>query len=237
MGVSASNQTVRQNQEVSNKVLQVSQQNCSASCTAYQDNNTIIIIDSKTGDLGLNNVCTIDNFSCTINNYFESNIDSILKSMADQNVQASSGFTFDFRLSNQTVDLNQLIENSVTQIQKSSCQVSTFVEQNGNFVYAENSTTGNVVLNNEGNVSNSSCKLDNTAKSTTDADETSESSQAAKFTSALAMFIILIVIIVIIGGIVAIVGSVSKSAKGGGGKKSQLPPIYNYGPRSRPVRK
>jgi hypothetical protein len=223
-----SSQTLSQNQKVSNSVLQISNQNCNATCTAIQDNNTIIIIDSNTGDLELNNVCTIDDYTCTINNYFDSNIETILKSMAEQNAQASTGFTFDFHLSNQMIDLNQLIENSVTQIQKSSCQISAFVEQNNNFIYAENSTTGDVVLNNNGNITNSSCKLDNTAKSTTDADETAESSQTSKFTSIIAMFIILIIICVVIGGIVAIVGSVSKPKKGGNATKIMVP---KYNPK------
>ena len=205
----AQSQSVDQNSKIVNDVAQISSANCGAECSSRIDNTTIIA-NGGTGDILIGGTCTISNFDCTIKNYFQTDITAILDNMAKQNTEASTGFTFDFHLTNQTVNINQLIENSVLQQSTSSCKFSENTDVS-NTVLIFNDHDGNITINPTGNISSSSCKLDNTAKTQTNSEETATSDQSSKLTSALALLLMIIVIIVIIVALT----SVFKALPGG----------------------
>src|SRR5438477_867230 len=99
MGVSSSitKQSVKQTQKVSDDILQVSNQSCKANCTSDFSNNTVIIENLDIGgNLDLYAICEVTGFECTLNSYLDTDISTILKSMAEQKSSATDGIGFNF---------------------------------------------------------------------------------------------------------------------------------------------
>lgn len=222
---SVQSQSVKQNTEVANKVLQSSNMECAVSCSSEIENS--VFIATGGGDININNSCKMNDIGCTINNYFQSDISTILDNMAKQNTSAQTGLSFDFHASKQTININQLIENSITQLQQSSCYITA--NQKINNVIAYTSEGGNININNEGSISSSSCKLDNTAKAEADSTATTDTEQTSKYTSIFNSIFTIIIICIIVGAIVAIVSAFKPPEKG-----VTPPPPTSYSPTSYP---
>src|SRR5437879_4938950 len=128
MSLNFSNQTTSSTTKVANNILQTSSESCIFTCGATANNNTAIFIDSNV-NYTITARCTIADSSCVAVQTLDSDVSSTLKAMAEQTATAISapnvsvkGVSFGISASNQSVDLNQYISNSISQINSSTCQ-------------------------------------------------------------------------------------------------------------------
>jgi hypothetical protein len=222
---SVQSSTIKSNNRVSNNLIQTSSETCNVSCHETQNIN-VILIDSTMGNLTFDQLCALDGIQCMMTNNFDASLENILESMASQDNSAVNGFSINFAGIKQNVDLNQLIENQITQIQSSSCDINIDEVKNVYF-YAKNSQTGDVNMSQEGKISNALCNMDNTAKATSYSKATADATQKASVKTIAGMMIALLILCIIIIVIVMIVTSTSKG-KGGGGSKQ--PVNVNFSP-------
>jgi hypothetical protein len=212
---SVQSSTIKSNNQVSNNLIQTSYQSCHIGCHPTQKSN-ITIINSKTGNINVDQLCAIDNVQCIMSTNFDASLENILESMASQDNSAVNGFSINFAGIKQNVDLNQLIENQITQIQTSSCDINEEEVEAVN-MFVLNSQTGDINMSQKGTISNALCNMDNTAKATSYSKATADATQKASVKTIAGMFIALLVLCIIIIVIVMIVTSTSKGKSGGGG--------------------
>lgn len=202
-------------QKTLNNIMQTSTAACSATCTQIQSGNVVFINNSNTGNITFNQTCTV-NAQCTINNSIEASASTVQKAI--QNGSAKSSWFGGFAVNTAINLTNQEIVNTITQSLNSTCNNGVTQVQEGNLIYVNNSTTGDIGFNQESNV-NSTCVLNNNARGTVAATQSADqvaSSGAAGLGIIIAIIIIIIVIIVII----ALVRGLNK--KNDGKKSTQL---------------
>ena len=201
---SNTSQHIKTNQEVLTSMIQESESSCNAEVIEKIDNTSIIVPPGgSVGDISISQVSSIDNINCIMSSSFDTNITSILDSLASQSISVPN-FTLDFNNMNQSVNLNQLITNTVSQIQVSSCDFSARDEIDNTYIYV-GGDAGDINISQDSAVSNSSCNMNNTASSTTYNEATAKAEQKAVITSLATMLFGLIVLCIILGGIIIIV--------------------------------
>lgn len=216
-------QSISSNQKILTSIIQNSEQQCKFSCNNNLSDFTVIVgPGGEIGDINVSQVCAIEGVECIMQSSFDGNLETILESMASQQASAMNGFAINFANINQDVDLNQLITNSITQVQKSSCDFSAGNNIDNVYFYV-GGTAGDINLSQNSSISNSTCNMDNLAKATSYSEATSETSQESKVTVMAGMFFFLIILGIVIMGIIIVVflftGGVGKISSSGGKEK------------------
>lgn len=235
MGSSTSN-TIRSNQTVSNRVLQVSSTRCDARCENKINGLTIVIIGGN-GNINIMQECKLSNIQCIMRNNLNTNIENILEAMAKQSASAMNGFTLDWTNVSNTVDLYQYIENTITQTMDASCTFYAGNEATGLYFYVEGGNH-DINLSQSATITNATCNMDNMAKAVTYNEETSKADQKSSIFNIFSLLFVVIIICAVLAAVVAVVflltGGVAavassaaggKDGKGGGGLPVSLSQI------------
>jgi len=221
MGAAFTSQQSSAIQSINNNILNASTSNCSATCSAYNGGNTVIINGTTiNGNVSFNQSCDLV-ATCTINSQVNTNVTDIISSMQKQTSVTANGFP-DFSLDgvSQSVQVQQNITTSVANIIESSCQSSTQLVNQDNFTYLNNSTVnGSLTFSQTGTV-NSNCTLNNISSITVANKETASQSQTSVITSSILLFIILIVVVVVIIAIIFLLNFLFKKGKSSGGSSN-----------------
>lgn len=200
---SSTSQQLASNQTVVNSMLQVSRQSCSARCSNDISGLTVIVIGG-TGDINITQECKLTDINCIMTTTLDTQIENILKAMAQQNTSAMNGFTLDWTNINQSVDLYQYLQNSITQMMDSSCTFEAGNTATGLYFYVQD-RNGNLNLSQSASITNSTCNMNNVAKAVTYNDATTDTRQTATITNIFGLIIIAVIIMIVIVGIVIIV--------------------------------
>ena len=231
MGSNQSN-VMTSKQQVVNNMYQESSQECNITCENIQSGNTIEIIDSEiNGTVGFIQTCTLDSPSCIMKTTLDTNVSTILDAMLKQTSSAPSGLSLSFNNSNQRINLEQYIENSITQIQSTSCDLLSKNEMVNNAIFVKNSTVnGDVIFEQTGGINNANCNMDNMAKAVVANEISSDITQESKIMSMGQWIIIAIILCALIGGVVMIArlfaqpsDKKDKSQNSGQGATPQIP--------------
>src|SRR5438309_5169098 len=238
-------QTINDNQTIVNNMLQLSEESCNIKCQNVFTGNNITIISNNI-DFSLDQYCSLDNVSCIMGSSFDVEIQNILKSMLKQEATAVNGFSLNFNDINEDVNLNQLIENQISQIQQSSCNITAGQEISNNvFVLAPSdySKKSNVKfsITQDSSISNSTCNMNNVSKAVSYNSATADVTQKSAIYTMGSMLLIAIIVLVVIGVIVFLVirfsGSISSavSSSKSSQKQVQMVPQGQYNPQGQPM--
>lgn len=198
------NQSINQTnvQTVSNKISQVSNEQCLNLCLNEGDIN-IKIIDSDVGNITIQKGCAINSSSCVLKAALDTDLINDLSSSQDSRQTELQGpFTVLTELlggGNQTVNQNnyQAISNESSQQMNSLCRTSA-ISSNPIVVDIEQSKVKNLNIDNMDQINKSQCVIDNMSKFY--AQNSESNSQSAHQTQAglLSLIIIAIVIIAVV---------------------------------------
>lgn len=195
------NQSSRASLSVANSVLQAASSECSISCNQDQSGNVIIITNSDVGDITFSQTCSIVGSQCLIKTYLDTNLTNILETMQEQDAVTVSGFAdilSGFRETNQTIDVNQHVVNSISQLISNNCRIDTAQAQNNNYVYIGDSTTGNLSFVQSSDITNTDCIMDTIAKAVAVTEESAKTGQKSTTTNMFAIIGLIIACIIII---------------------------------------
>lgn len=212
MGAQSSTATI--NSKVSNRILNNTKTSCEYRINDSINNVTVIVEGGSVENINIKNVANINGASCIMSTYQESEIQNILQDMIKQTDTAVSGLVPSFNFINQHVKINQLIENSISQIQESSCNFVAESNINNVYVVLQNTNGKDVNIGSETTIGNSSCSMDNVSKASTYNQITNDVTQKASIKSlggAIIVFIIICIIIFIIIMVVMNMGGKGKS--------------------------
>lgn len=203
-GKSTQEQSIDLQQQVSNSILQESQEQCKSNCTTEQSGNTIIINGGTVKSVGITSTCQA-NAACTMNQTLSGQIKVLMQAYAQQDQQTTHSI-FDLLSDNKQVSsatIDQNINNQITQILSSTCQATSTQLQNNNLIIVNNAKSDVVGLSATGNA-NSTCMMDNLGKSIAFTTATATTKQSQVFKNSFAAIIITIAILLIVGGIILI---------------------------------
>lgn len=182
----------------STNVLQVSNQKCDIACVSTFNNNTVIIIGGS-GGVSISSTCTITDASCQLKATLDSSIENVIDNILKQTSQAMSGFDLTWHHVEQSTDMTNVVQNSVSQIMNSTCAITATSNMNNNFIYIQN-RDGPISLSSSASVSASTCSMDNYAKASATTSATNQAEQDSKtFNIFSIMFIGFIIMIVMVG--------------------------------------
>lgn len=201
-------QSTTVNMTTVNNMIQSSQQSCNYTCSSITSNTTVYV----TGDnntITVSSQCTIDGINCIMDSTFDSTLENTMEAMQDQEslqMPGASiglgGISIGWGVVNQTVNVNQVIENQISQIMTNSCDVHAENTVENTYAYV----TGNnnvVAIGGSSTITNSTCNMSNTASLLTFNSQTSDSYQSATFKQPVGMMVIMAIILIIIIAIIA----------------------------------
>jgi len=162
-----------------------------------------VIIIGGTGTIDISQSCTIDSATCQLKASFDTNIQDIIQSVIQQTETSFSGLLPDFTTVVQDVNINTVIQNSITQLMSSSCAIESENTKNSNYILVANHD-GDINLSQTGTITSSTCSMDNMAKAATYTQVTNDASQKSTTISILALFVVGFIVLVIVMGIVLI---------------------------------
>lgn len=186
---------------ITTQILQESNQSCSITCNNNLNNGTFIF-QNVTGNITIAQSCSISDVSCAFKTSFEANLQTLVQSMIQQQSTAMSGFSLDYTNVKERININTVIQNSISQIMNSSCAISANNSANNTYFYVDN-LKGNFNMSQNGSISSSSCTVDNFAKATSYTKTTSDASQKSTIISIFSLIFIAFIVLIIVLGIVA----------------------------------
>lgn len=204
MFFSSYGETVKLQQSIFNQVMQSSTSNCVSSCEQDQDIN-IVAVNSNIGTLDISQRCQVLGNSCVIKTIFDSTIDNLQQSLVKQAESIESDLTtlsFGTNAS-ETVDLNQAIRNTQSQINNVNCKSDSTQTKYVNITLI-NTTADDILISQDSAVDSNSCTINNSLKSYIKNNQIAKVDQSIKSYGMLAI-IAAIIIMVVIGIIVVVV--------------------------------
>lgn len=161
-------------QDTSNRITQISNENCVNACV-IGGNNAIINISNTTirGDINYSSACIISGAGCTLKASLDS---TLLNTQASEQDASISEEEDPFTLLNQLFDIGssdnisesnfQSISNEITQIMNSTCQNNQEISNNDLTLFLSNDDVeGSINLTESGSITNTQCILNNMSKS------------------------------------------------------------------------
>lgn len=221
----SSDQFIDSNQTIINNVLMVSSQACYFACQQDISNNTVIIIGGN-GEINIKQECNLTGLSCIMKSTLDNQIQNSMASMLDQSTTQQAGWVLNFADLNETVNITQYMQNSITQMMSSTCTFETTQSITGNYFYVEG-RNGDFNMSQTAEIANSTCNMDNSAKSTTYNEQTSDASQSTRITNPLAMIVAAIVIGLLFIGLIFVLSLVLR--KGGSGSSETTTTVSTAG--------
>jgi len=205
------------NEQVMTSILNESSEKCSASCTANQTGDVVIIENSTIGgDAGFEVSCSAA-ASCIMNQSIDTQVQNVLSAIAQQSNASVSGLLGDLGDSGESnqADIDLSIRNFITQMEESTCTASVSFNQSNDLFYASNSSingfAGFQIGINQPASANASCTMSNLSKIVVYNQAQAQTNQSNTQVSMLALIAIAVVICVLIGGILILMGG-----RGGG---------------------
>lgn len=199
--------TVNVQQQIYNSVFNSSIQNCVNVCSQEQDDN-LVFVDSKVGNITLNQTCQVVGNSCMLKTLVDTNIDNVLESLAKQKIFSEtdlSALNFGSNSSN-TVNADQMIRNIISQTVASTCKEGSDQTKEVNLTFIS-STAGDISIGQDSNISSNTCTLNNAIKTVLANKEVSKTDQGITnigilgIIAAIILFVVIgIVIVVIVHG-------------------------------------
>lgn len=202
-------------QKNTNDFYQRSEQLCTASCENVQSGNTVFLDGTTSGDIIFKQRCEAD-ATCMMTNSVDVIMDLVQE--FQQNNVTEAGLFPNFA----SVNLNQSdqeIRNDVEQILNTVCNADIQNIQNDNMVYARNSSTGDIIFEQEGNAQ-ANCVMSNVASADLNLRQTG-SQQNAIQSAGLGAIIGLVVLAVIIAIIFGVMGKSKKSSQASSGRQAR----------------
>lgn len=207
-------QSYQLQQQITNDIIQQNQQNCTQLNSSIDDDNSVYVLNSYVGGnvIGASQAVSTD-VTCVITSGMSSQVESMLKSTADQGVSDESGLisqalsTFQSG-TDQSLDIEQRVINSISQLNTSLCQAAQITSASDNLVYVSNSdVAGDVIGVTTSSDFSSTCSLTNIAKLRVSSDLSSDSKQDITRKSALAhiVTVVFVAFLLIIGFILLLI--------------------------------
>jgi hypothetical protein len=163
-------------QSVTNDVTQINQSSCTATVQNNSGGNFIILDGVRVAGSVYGSITRIKtNASCIMSSSNEANIESILKSLADQSkTTENSGLGLDvaaiaaiLKSSKSSIDIEQYISNNITQMNINTCSSNIINTEVPNYVYIKGGSIGDDVIGSDTTAeSTSSCAITNNSKLT-----------------------------------------------------------------------
>ena len=129
-----SSQHITENQTILTTVTQVAQQSCKIGCAQNQTNVTVISKNQK-GDINIDETCQLSGIECIMSSTIDAQIDNILSAINDQSITQSSGLIPNFSAAKSSLDVTQLINNQITQLQYSACEIAANTNQDNIYIF------------------------------------------------------------------------------------------------------
>lgn len=205
---SETRQKIEANQEIATNVVQVSTVYCNITAVTEFNNNNVIIKGSN-GNFDFSQRATIDNSSCNMNSSLDAEIETIIQAMLNQSASAQSGFSLDFTTIKQNTSIYQTINNSITQMMTSSCNITASNTRNNNYIFVSDSE-GNFDFSQNSSIDSSTCNMSNIAKTTVYNKAATETEQQSKITNIFAIMFMAIIVCMILGAIILVIVLVLK---------------------------
>lgn len=236
MGNNSSNSS-KSVQEFYTNIIQSAQSTCTTSCDEKTTGNVVVLLGSKADSVGITQKCTAST-ECTIANELSSVIENMATSRAQQsNDTTQSMLSFTFANVENSAEMEQLINNYVTQIMVASCQSTSDQLASDNIIFVKDSEVDTVVGISQSSDLKTQCVLNNLSKTSVQNTAVTETEQTNKIRSAFAMIIVAIAVILVIGLVLAAVvffgmggggsvtGGLDQGKKDGGNKAASLLPL------------
>lgn len=185
-------------QNVLNDVAQSAQTTCEIKGT--QDISGVTIIDiGGTGDIELVNKLDMSDNKCSLAATLDSQVDTALKALLEQNKKTVTGILPDFDLDSQSLSIAQTIKSSIAQSSFASCQIGLSQDIQNIYILAKD-TKSNIRLANEGSLNNSSCVISNALKSLIINKADAEGKQTSTTISGI---ILIVIAVIVVAGLLA----------------------------------
>lgn len=214
----AQSSTAQATTKISNNMLSNLSQSCTVATNSSISGISIIAENSTVGDINISSATAIDGVSCIMKTYQDSQLTTTLEDMIKQTNSATNGFSWNFNAINEFVKINQYLENNITHIQNTSCNILADSEVNDVYIIYKNVKSGDINITSSSKISNSSCNMDNVSKQSAYNEITNEVTQKASIKTIGAMIIAFILLCVVVFVIIIIISTVGKSASSGGNK-------------------
>lgn len=189
-------QSIESKQEITNEIVQVSEQICNITVVNDFSNNVIIIVGAS-GDVTFEQRGKIINSSCNLTTSLDSQIqNSISAQIAQSSEITKAGFAINWDSVDQDVSVYQTMKNSVTQLMSATCNITASNTITNNYYYLQD-IEGDIYFSQESEITNATCNMDNASSSTafneatTDVDQTSKKTTINPLLAALGICMIL----------------------------------------------
>lgn len=210
--------------DFNNTIMQYSNQSCSITCTTSFNDNVVIVIGGS-GNINIENVCSIQKSSCQMKAAFDASIETIIDSAISQSTTAVGGLSFTFNNIDQSINVASHVTNNISQLMNSSCTLAVQQSINNNYFYIQD-RTGDINWTQKGDVTSSTCSMENVGKASTFNKTTVDAKQKSEvqnvFTLLFMSFIVLIigativlVAFVMTGGVATVAGALSQAQQSG----------------------
>jgi len=186
-------------QDMRNETFQSARNSCTADCNQSISGNTIVLDNSRAGNITFTQKCTA-NANCYMNNAVDAEV-SVLQDLL-VNASASPSFFPGIQVNSTSNDTTQTLKNEITQVLENICQASVNQDINNNIVYATNSTLEDVGFVQDGNAA-ADCIMENSARMKLNLQQKGDITARSGGGFSIGAGIIAIIIIVIIIGIVS----------------------------------
>lgn len=198
MGAAVSTSTSSNIQNTVNNTYQSAKSACTADCNQTISGNTIVLTNSKAGNVNFTQKCTAD-ASC----YMTNAVDQAVAQYQAAKVSASASPALfpGIQVNTSIASNKQDITNNLTQVLETICKADVNQTIQNNIIYATDSTLGNIGFTQEGNA-NAKCVMENSARLQLQIKQEGEVTAKAGGTSSLIALIVAVVVVIIIIGIV-----------------------------------
>ena len=197
---------VNNTQEISNEILQSSNETCTATCDVDIDGVTVFVGNSTiTNGINIGGDACSATASCVMNSELDTQLQNIINSITQQALSAEQPFLIPKYNSQTTITSNnQTLRNTITQMMNSSCQSNSENLITDSYVYVKDSDVSggiNIGFTQSGS-SKATCSMNNISSANVYNKETANTDQVQKWENTIAVIITVIVIVMIVIGLI-----------------------------------
>jgi len=183
-----------------NNITQASTQECLASSQTDESGNVIIIQNSSIlGNFtGITTQTTAD-ASCIMTSTMDNSIQNIISNISNQTNSTDSSIFQGLSIQKNDTNVNNTVNNNISQINEALCDVSNITVQDGNYVYVSDTTiAGNFVGISATTNSKAGCSMTNYMKNTVFNQVQNSSTQSNTITSVFSLILTIIILIIVV---------------------------------------
>jgi hypothetical protein len=195
MGAALTTSTASVEQNLINNTYISASNTCTADCNQTISGNTIVLTNSKAGNVTFTQLCTAD-ASCYMSNAVDEAVSEYQKA-ASVSQSTPPMFPIGFQISTSNSSSKNDITNNITQMLNNICQADVHQTIQDNIIYATDSTLGNIGFVQQGNA-NATCVMENSARLQLQVQQIGDATAKSGSTISLIAIIIAVIIVVII---------------------------------------